>query len=325
MPLSYLALSGALVLIAPASPQALPLDHLLEDPASARTFDYGALRDHLGGGDLKTLNAEVRDAVAARVAKAPNGCETQAEAFVREGMASTLAASEAAAWRTDWTAATAMLDRLNARTTLVLAGGGAGLPGYGGVRDDLKAAKTAADPRHRELFRRAASDQASREVWKDVWALPQGPRRRMISAPLSAEGCRVDADNTQWLKAEWRRSGWFTAARDGAAASQRAWLIVQHADNDPQFQRDLLPTLARDTDPQSRINYAYLADRVATNANQPQTFGTQGRCVAPDRWEPFPVQDPHGLDARRAALGLPPEAEYATHAAPVCAHYKAPT
>ena len=57
-----------------------------------------------------------------------------------------------------------------------------------------------------------------------------------------------------------------------------------------------------DTDPK---NYAFLSDRVAVRAGQPQTFATQMECVN-GRWLEPEVLDPGTLDSRRAAIGLPP-------------------
>ncbi len=93
------------------------------------------------------------------------------------------------------------------------------------------------------------------------------------------------------------------------------WLIVQHADFDPAWQRRMLqvlePKLARG-DMQERY-FVYLLDRVAHNAGKPQTYGTQGRCVGPGNWQPFDVVDPAALDARRRSVGLDPIAEYRSH------------
>lgn len=315
--------AGALALVA-ATAAPSPVAPLLDDPVAARAFDYAALRERLGDEPVKALSREVDETVSARLAATPGACETEAEAFVRQGLASALQAPDAAAWRADWKAANDRRDPLYARVAKVLNGEDVGLALYDGVRADAKAAVAASDPRHRQLFARVARDQAWRHLFRDIDAMPQGPLRQMVSRPLSARICAVDADNTAWLKAEWRTSGWFTTARDGEVANQRAWLILQHADLDPAFQRAVLPLLAGETGLQARINYAYLTDRVAVNAKEPQTYGTQGDCVAPGRWEPDPVKDPAGLDARRATLTLPPEAEYQAFFVAACANFKAP-
>jgi hypothetical protein len=322
----FLRLAGvasALALVA-ATTAPSPVASLLEDPAAARAFDYAALRERLGDEQIVVLSKALDETFAARLVATPGACETEAEAFVRQGLASALQAPDADAWRADWKAANARRDQIYARVAKVLNGEDVGGTLYDGVRADAKAAVAASDPRHRELFARVARDQAWRHTFHDIEAMPQGPVREMVRRPLSAKLCAVDAENDAWLKAEWRTSGWFTAARDGEVASQRAWLILQHADSDPDFQRAVLPILAQETSLQARLNYAQLTDRVASNAQQPQTFGTQGRCVAPGRWEPLPVKDPEGLDARRAALTLPPEAEYQAFFAAPCANFKAP-
>lgn len=129
---------------------------------------------------------------------------------------------------------------------------------------------------------------------------------------IASQGCGVDEDNTRWLKAHVGRSGWFTVSKYGAEADKAAWLLVQHADRDVAFQAEVLAILeplvaAGETDPRS---YAYLYDRVAVNSQRPQRYGTQGRCTDAGTWEPRDVEAPEQLDQRRAAVGLPPEADY---------------
>lgn len=53
---------------------------------------------------------------------------------------------------------------------------------------------------------------------------------------------------------------------------------------------------------------AYLMDRVLVHRGQPQVFGTQYR-VNDGILTLWMVQDPGGLDQRRKALGLEPEAQ----------------
>lgn len=127
----------------------------------------------------------------------------------------------------------------------------------------------------------------------------------------------MDAQNTAELKRLMERWGWFNSAKFGVQTESHAWLIVQHADDDPAFQRQVLaivePLVQRGE--ADRKTYAYLFDRVAMSfldpsRSRPQRYGTQGHCVGPGTWEPFPVEDPNRLDERRKAMGLPPEADY---------------
>jgi hypothetical protein len=45
---------------------------------------------------------------------------------------------------------------------------------------------------------------------------------------------------------------------------------------------------------------------VAVAEEKPQRFATQGRCLGPGRWEPWPSEEPEQLKARRDAMGLEP-------------------
>lgn len=135
----------------------------------------------------------------------------------------------------------------------------------------------------------------------------------------------VDATNTAELKALMKVYPWFTISEFGSEASQNAWLLVQHADQDAPFQRQVLtilePLAAKgETNPK---NFAYLFDRVASSfqnpaGRKPQRYGTQGVCTGPGTWEPLPVENPEKLDERRATMGLSTMAEYKTHFVNLC-------
>ena len=96
---------------------------------------------------------------------------------------------------------------------------------------------------------------------------------------------------------------------DGALA---AFLLVQHADRDPQFQKKCLPLLeaAVRVGEASASNLAYLTDRVLIAEGKPQRYGTQFQTVG-GKSAPFPIEDAENVDARRNAVGLGPLAEYA--------------
>jgi hypothetical protein len=85
---------------------------------------------------------------------------------------------------------------------------------------------------------------------------------------------------------------------------------VQHSPSDA-FQRDMLPLLvaAADSGEAAAADVALLTDRVRTHEGKPQMYGTQFRIVD-GGLEPFPIEDPAGLDARRRRVGLLPMADY---------------
>jgi hypothetical protein len=106
--------------------------------------------------------------------------------------------------------------------------------------------------------------------------------------------------------------------KDGEDA---AWAVAQHSDQDPAFQGEALELLraAVDAGQASPGNLAYLTDRVAVGAGEPQPYGTQVGC-GPDGPEPAtPIADEGAVDGRRAEVGLPPLADYLAEMAAICA------
>lgn len=129
---------------------------------------------------------------------------------------------------------------------------------------------------------------------------------------LNDYSSQLDIDNTQWLKNTIEQHGWFDISKYSEAASQGAWLIVQHSDFEPDWQKQMLKLLhskVESGDFQGKY-YAYLADRVATNADEPQVFGTQGFCNEDKRWVFFEISDRSNVEERREAIGLEPLEEY---------------
>src|SRR5690554_4548472 len=115
--------------------------------------------------------------------------------------------------------------------------------------------------------------------------------------------------------------GWPTIGLVGEDGEEAAWAIAQHSDLDPEFQRFALEQLraAVEIGQASAGNLAYLDDRVATGADEPQTYGTQVRC-GPDGPEPAtPITDEAGLEQRRADAGLPPFSDYLAEMTALCA------
>lgn len=161
-------------------------------------------------------------------------------------------------------------------------------------------------------------DQYMRHFWMDHLQEYDGAKLEyfMLTFKPHFEGLdrRCTADIQELLKIY----NWFSISTFGAIADDQAWLIVQHADLQPEFQRMVLARLEKlypsgETKP---ANYAYLYDRVATNAPTPgqlQRYGTQGKCVGVALWEPNPIEDPDKVDERRATVGLEPMSEYKKH------------
>jgi hypothetical protein len=126
---------------------------------------------------------------------------------------------------------------------------------------------------------------------------------------------QIDRQNVADLQKLLELYHWFPVSEFGAGADSDAWMLVQHADVDLQRQAVTIaePLAARHETNSNQ--YAWFFDRVAPNL---QRYGTLGKCAGPGDWEPFPVEDPENLDARRAEIGLEPIADYKRRFAPLC-------
>ena len=150
-----------------------------------------------------------------------------------------------------------------------------------------------------ELMKRADRDQAARTSLRPGHGWPEW---ETLVAP-------VDRDNTAWLREIIAQHGWPGHELVGEAGAHMAWLLAQHAPED--LQEEWLPLLqdAVERGDASPTDLAYLMDRVLMHRGEPQIYGTQYRQVGDGPLELWTVRDPSGLDQRRAALGLLPEAE----------------
>jgi hypothetical protein len=149
-----------------------------------------------------------------------------------------------------------------------------------------------------ELVERAGRDQAARKSVRADLAMREWVA---VVAP-------VDRDNTARLREVIGRHGWPGRQLAGDDGAHAAWLLAQHAP--PELQEEWLPLLedAVTRGDASPADLAYLKDRVLAHRGEPQLYGTQ-YLVRDGVLELWTVRDPAGLDERRAALGLTPEAE----------------
>jgi hypothetical protein len=124
----------------------------------------------------------------------------------------------------------------------------------------------------------------------------------------------VDARNLPRIKQIDAEQGFPTPAQVGSDGMHAAWLVVQHADRDPGFQMHVLEEL-RGRPGHGGVDaqeYAALTDRVLLAQHKPQRYGTQfdPKGIRDGELKPRPMEDAVRVDQRRAALGLPPLADY---------------
>jgi hypothetical protein len=165
------------------------------------------------------------------------------------------------------------------------------------------ATRTVTDPDLRqELQERFAADQRAR---KDYLAAPHDPA-------VARRVDRLDAQNLDWLKALVRDRGIPTAAQVGENGLKWVWLLVQHADRDPQLQATVLPTFVKryQAGELSGDDIARLTDRILIAQGKPQRFGTQFNWLS-GQFEPRQAGDIVEIDAHRQELGLMSLTDYA--------------
>jgi hypothetical protein len=160
-----------------------------------------------------------------------------------------------------------------------------------------------------ELLRRLDLDQQARRAGKALFEKAAGgilrladlaPAEREILARLED----VDRDNTRWLGELVNRRGWPGRSLVGEDGAVAAWLLAQHADQDPALQRRCLDLMrvAPETEV-SPSHIAYLTDRVLLAEGESQVYGTQMTMVDGE-YRPENLRDPDSVDQRRAAVGL---------------------
>ena len=149
-----------------------------------------------------------------------------------------------------------------------------------------------------ELLARADRDQTARK------SLPPAQRDQQWEQIIAP----VDRANTARMREIVADYGWPGYALAGVDGAHAAWLLVQHAP--AGFQEECLPLLedAVGRGDAAPRDLAYLTDRVLMHRGEPQVYGTQYQ-VIDGSLTLWTVREPAGLGQRRAALGLPPEAE----------------
>lgn len=147
-----------------------------------------------------------------------------------------------------------------------------------------------------EILTMAQADQDVRKHWEEtgeVWDLA------------------LEKKNAERLKEIIEKRGWPTQSKVGSEAANAAWLLVQHADHDPEFQQKCLDSMQQESEGEVRKqNIAFLEDRVRANTNRPTLYGTQFDYDSEGLFGPLPIEEREGLDRRREEMGLGPFEEY---------------
>lgn len=127
----------------------------------------------------------------------------------------------------------------------------------------------------------------------------------------------IDQAHSDRLKEIVDHIGWPTRDLVGLKATQAAYMVIQHAGHDVDFQNRclaLMVDLVKDGElPASYL--ALLTDRIRVFQDQPQVFGTQMTMARNDMGvmvptATVPIEDPANLNDRRALMGMAPHEQF---------------
>jgi hypothetical protein len=154
-----------------------------------------------------------------------------------------------------------------------------------------------------QLHNMAAEDQQARQAWITAGMSHPDP---IVFNHVQV----VDLRNVQALHHMIDAGGIPTQRRVGRDGLHDFWLLVQHADTDVPLQEQVLKAFSRDDSGVPRADLALLTDRVRDHQGRPQLYGTQFH-FSGNEMAPAPIEDEAHVDERRAAMDLPPLADYA--------------
>lgn len=150
-----------------------------------------------------------------------------------------------------------------------------------------------------ELLAMAREDAQAREELLRAGKLP-----RETYSPVMRE---IHERNNRRVREIVAAHGWPGSSLVGEDGCEAAWLVVQHAVLEPDFQDSCVPLLeaavAAGDAPAWQL--AYLKDRMLVRRGLPQIYGTQYRMTEAGKSVPFEIEDAATVDERRRAVGLP--------------------
>ena len=118
---------------------------------------------------------------------------------------------------------------------------------------------------------------------------------------------QIDEKSTSEMKEVIKEYGWPGKSLVGDKGADGAWLLVQHADHDLQFQKKCLRLLMKAVkiEEAKKSHLAYLTDRVLMHEKRKQLYGTQFKIDKKSNTVlPFPITDRENLEERRKSMGL---------------------
>ena len=142
---------------------------------------------------------------------------------------------------------------------------------------------------------------------RDIYTRHRLMKEGRLYGRYDEEMQRVHVENAEALEEIIAAHGWPGISKVGLEGGRAAWLVAQHAICTPDLQKGFLRLLkeAAEAGEAPMKQTAFLTDRIRFNEGKPQVYGTVLD------WDEngelgCEVEDPDGVDVRRAAVGLPP-------------------
>ena len=143
--------------------------------------------------------------------------------------------------------------------------------------------------------------------------IPQGEYKKMSQEEWNAFKDSVFTTHQKRLKQIFDEHGFVGFDLAGEEGSYNFWLMVQHCDHTPDFQKEVLEKMKIEVENKNAdsSNYAFLVDRVNINTGKPQIYGTQVEHNF-DIAQAYPkkLADSANVNKRRKSIGLEPLEEY---------------
>lgn len=117
----------------------------------------------------------------------------------------------------------------------------------------------------------------------------------------------TDKRHVKFMRDLIHKYGWLSSDEVGDKGATAIWAIVQHADDDIEFQKTSLELLKKvcASGKVSAEKVALLTDRILISEKKQQLYGTQlKRSKSNGKWYPIDLFDPPNVDRRRAEMDL---------------------
>ncbi len=129
---------------------------------------------------------------------------------------------------------------------------------------------------------------------------------------MNIEFDKICKKNIIVVKKYYKDYGFPGIKENGKETALNFWLIVQHADNDVEFQKKILISMKKlfKSNNVNKRNYAFLFDRIKKNEQKPQLYGTQMIWDSNGIHTPYNLESPKEVNKRRLEMDLGTIEEY---------------